>query len=456
MTKAQWTILFDRVQEKASRNKLTMSIVLAVLFSAIALDSMAKSFELPTAQPLEEVDITKQLIDPRPTSNDVLLVVIADHETNKAHQQTILTQKCYAQKNGYEHHTLDPEHYLACQKYRLLEFRKICALKTFLEDKPDNLNVLVLNEYTLGNIADTNLDTWLSENADLTVFERVKTFEWSHSTFMLKNSLFMREFLRNWADYEYASPLSAKNTPSFTNGNAAALHLNMINYIGLEDVDVCMSVFLTKLTAPANGTVLNAMPYGNLVGCTRKLAGPARSWLIPDRDEFGTHTRKFAVFPRFHGWAVDGEILNFVPGGFQPFHQVQLPGNATWHKINQNYNFEFDVNHDIQTDEGKTQILCHSTVAHNTLETLAQTAKAIEDANIHEPMVPAYHKVPRWTIPSKCFAEFSCRPLAQDKKVNGMPVIYGNAQLNMKVTHYTPTYYEGVPVRKFKDSHTKK
>ena len=205
INRAQATLAADYFSNQLFKYKAIISLALLAMSVGIAMDIVKQVVKLPQTEALEgdEIDLTKVLIEEPEKSDGVKLIVISSHETIKNHQQVILSQKCYAQKHGYEHYILDPDHYTACKKYQILEYRKICALKTYLESEPENLNVLVLDEFTLGNVHNTNLDNWLIEDADFVVFEHVDTFEWSHDTYMLKNSEFIREFLKNWADYEY-------------------------------------------------------------------------------------------------------------------------------------------------------------------------------------------------------------------------------------------------------------
>ena len=85
------------------------------------------------------------------------------------------------------------------------------------------------------------------------------------------------------------------------------------------------------------------------------------------------------------GWTVNAQVLNFVPGGFHPFHTVKLEGNTTWHQVNKFYDFEFDVNHDV-SEESRTEIKCHCNAQQHSLSTLGQAAKTVEDENLRSPM----------------------------------------------------------------------
>lgn len=146
----------------------------------------------------------------------------------------------------------------------------------------------------MAGVSEKNLESWLDNDHDIILYERSWNFEVMAGNYIARNTPFAREFLKSWADFEFRQP------PGFSSADNGAIHLVLLQELGITNVQKCIDLYKAL-----EESVMNLDPYFEFVACTKLHLGPARNWYIP-----GKNPGKISILNRFHGFAVDGWLLD--------------------------------------------------------------------------------------------------------------------------------------------------
>ena len=201
------------------------------------------------------------------------------------------TVRSYAGTFGYEYHLLDPSTASPfCQdRHKDFFFRKHCTVAEFLEKQPPGYVLVVLDGDVVGSDFSAPLDPWVVDEhegggggADIVLYERGFNFEYMAGNYIVRNTEFALQFLRQWAEHEFFRP------PGFSSADNGAIHLVVLNALGIDDSE-CRRRY-EGLVALSD----NLKPYFEFVACTRRAAGPNRRWVSTQQSDWGLTQNKEA------------------------------------------------------------------------------------------------------------------------------------------------------------------
>ena len=211
------------------------------------------------------------------------------------------TYIAYARKHGYEFHLLDPlaiAPHVCKEKYKSFFFQKHCTVMHFLAVQPEGYTGVVLDGDVVPVSFDISLKQWLDIPSDVIFYERSWNFELTAGNYIVRNTEFGRNFLQQWADYDFQMP------PGFSSADNGAIHMAMLQAIGIMDMK-CMNEY-HKLTALVN----DLKPYFHFVACTRRVLGPSRRWIVQNSlNPVSPLSGSITILNRYHGFCIDGFIV---------------------------------------------------------------------------------------------------------------------------------------------------
>jgi len=108
--------------------------------------------------------------DPPYTGPMVSIVVVSDKNFLKKYEYQMNTQKCFAQKHGYEHTVVNPNDYIECKKYQDFFFRKHCAVRVWLHSKPEGYTAVIVDGDVIAGVSDFGLQKWLDIDFDVLLY----------------------------------------------------------------------------------------------------------------------------------------------------------------------------------------------------------------------------------------------------------------------------------------------
>lgn len=235
------------------------------------------------------------------------IAVVSDERFQKLQEPLFQTHRAYARTHGYEYHVLEPSTWCR-QALRGFFFQKHCTVRQFLSQQAPNYTLFVMDGDVITAAPNVTLDRWLNQDTEVLLYERSWNFEITAGNYMVRNTPFGKHFLHTWEQYDF----KARNITGFHSSDNGAIHLvvlNVIESIPHEEYAECERLYL-NLTSD----VSNLTEYYTFVACTRRVLGPNRHWQL--RNDTGTLT----IAHRYHGFAIDGYIVNRKPGGAIPFY----------------------------------------------------------------------------------------------------------------------------------------
>ncbi|KAL6736612.1 hypothetical protein Aduo_006944 [Ancylostoma duodenale] len=195
------------------------------------------------------------------------------------------TIRCYLKSTNYALFFIDldkdPRVLRSCGKHIEVYFKKHCAAALYL---PETDWMLVLDADT--GVVNPNhcIEEWIDDSVDVVLYERIFNWEIVAGNYLVKNSRFGREFLRDFANYEFRLPLD-----SWHGSDQGALMMLLLEVLIPECIDeyrACEDYWM-------NATDYET--YMATVLCARMALGARRIW-----------PGKVGIYRRFGAFARDG------------------------------------------------------------------------------------------------------------------------------------------------------
>lgn len=332
------------------------------------------------------------------TSKKTGIVVVSDAEFQKFQEPLYETHRAYAKRHGYEYAVLDPAEEPACNIPNFF-FNKHCVVRVYLARKPPGYTLFVFDGDVINVALNVTLDRWIQEEADVLLYERDWNYEITAGNYMVRNTKFGLYFLDVWMQFFHRSILIR----GFNSADNGAIHLATLQVLNFpaNDFRECHQRY-QELASP----VTNLTEYYQFVGCTRRVLGPNRRWIVN-----GIVDGALTILHRYHGFAVDYYIANRKGGGAVPFyHGEKDPEEA--------------IKHYAQTKPWASAAQQGQAIA--ALDAWWSCA-----VNCSQP----WNSVPRVRLES-CVSDFSCLPAPMD----GMPLPDAYRRSSMVLFDYSSLY----------------
>lgn len=368
-----------------------------------AQDKMLGKESSSVVKDAQEISSPRQVIDasksarrpfssppPPGTFSKVGITVVADTHFQKRFEVSIASLRCYAQRHHYEFIVLDPNRFPRCSQ-RDFFFRKHCTVARFLESKPPNYILFVMDGDNPAVLLDRGLDDWIAEAAatDVVVYERWMNNEIMAGNYAVRNSEWGIEFCDGWASYDQVD-----QPRGFHSSDNGAIHLHLLRALRIAKWRPCA----TKWSELATGSL---DPYYEFVTCTRLLMGAPRRWKLD-----GVY--RVTILPRGHAWSIDGLAANT---------KISSIGAVTHHgqKTRENY-LQYFTSEFVSHEEHAC-----SKMLKGGLSITKEDYGAMMSHSLKDRLTGSFHdwsrQVPPWWDWGyvDCMKTLSCRPLDDDE-----------------------------------------
>jgi len=231
----------------------------------------------------------------------VALLVVADSEQQTKYKKNLRSQECYAERQGYEMVILKGNEYKKCEAIPEFYYRRHCVVSEFLESRPLEYVVAVVDVDVVVPVLSRGLDKWLANPVDVQLYERASWPEVMVGSYMVRNTAFAKRFLKQWSTQYNVSRASG-----YSAADKCALHKVLLDILRPAQASTCSSHYggLRDHVPMQDATAVEEYKkrYWDFVQCVRKVIGTPRSWHTDD----GALT----IWPKLHFFVGDGIYMN--------------------------------------------------------------------------------------------------------------------------------------------------
>ncbi|CAI2353984.1 unnamed protein product [Caenorhabditis sp. 36 PRJEB53466] len=256
-----------------------------------------KSFE-SSQKVLAEVPSREYPVD---WSKGIAILVVITKDTNPNYYAVALKSvECYARAQGY-HFILAKDSEYGCDKNNDKFFRRHCVTAKLL---PKYSAILFID----GDIGVVNpkkrIEEYLDDDIDVTFYDRHFNFEVMAGSYLVRNTPYAIELIRDFGNYEFKLPNSVHGTDN------GAIHIFLAEKLfpnNLIEIDMCRKAY---------GHSKNFDDLGTYTACIRTMFGAST--------DFG----KVRIMKKGTGWARDDWLTS---GVWSPERDFMLHGWKTDH-----------------------------------------------------------------------------------------------------------------------------
>ena len=199
------------------------------------------------------------------TQGKIGILIVADSGAQQSYRPAIRSVQCYGAKHEYPVIVIDPNNATQvpadCNRYNRIMFKRHCIA----------LQLIAQFDWIAGFDGDVGvvssakcLESLIKPGIDVVHEERFHNGEVQAGSYLIKNSDFGRQYLREWTEYEHALP------SGFHNEDNGALHIHLLKNIAGNDtsiVDKCYAMWTQSVDLDS---------YDRYVGCCMQYISDAR------------------------------------------------------------------------------------------------------------------------------------------------------------------------------------
>uniref|UniRef100_A0A0N5C286 Nucleotid_trans domain-containing protein n=1 Tax=Strongyloides papillosus TaxID=174720 RepID=A0A0N5C286_STREA len=196
--------------------------------------------------------------------HQIAIVTVIDGAVEYKYKQAIATVKCYSWHHNYTFAILNtqelPEFTYNCNQPEFF-FRRHCIVANYAQRYKNEIKYIVIIDADIMVVNPVHrIENYLPKGEEDILFsDRIYNHEIMAGSFIIKNTLYTRSFLKFFADYQYKKPIGN------TFGDNAALHPVFAEFIGIVEHRNkylrCMEIYSTHKSGME--------PYMLFVSCMR-------------------------------------------------------------------------------------------------------------------------------------------------------------------------------------------
>uniref|UniRef100_A0A0N4ZWL7 Glyco_tranf_GTA_type domain containing protein n=1 Tax=Parastrongyloides trichosuri TaxID=131310 RepID=A0A0N4ZWL7_PARTI len=181
--------------------------ILAVFVSTYIIFTLQLIHVSPTKKPIIKEEGNKTKVKP----NEIAIVMVNELDGNDRYKQAMDTLKCYSAHYGYSFNIINlnsfPKDTINCV-YKDFMFRRHCLLSNFAQKYEKRFKYILFLDGDMGVVNPLHrIEEYLPEGEEEIIFyDRTFNYEIMAGSYIFKNSLYSRNILNFFADYEYKMP----------------------------------------------------------------------------------------------------------------------------------------------------------------------------------------------------------------------------------------------------------
>ncbi|VDN94281.1 unnamed protein product [Brugia pahangi] len=215
-----------------------------------------------------------------------VLTILKDFTNINDYQLAMETFECYCIYQRYEWVIIDISQNdtlkLLCPQNEFF-FQRHCVTAQFLQEN-DNFDYVLFIDSDMGVInPKKRIEEYIMDDKDIIFYNRIWNFEVMAGSYLAKNTKFVINFLRMWANYNYRLP------HSFHGSDNAAIHVCLF---------IC-GIYFFKKKKKKTELLIFACLFVYFFSCVRAQLETNEKW-----------KRKISVLPKGKSWARDGWLTN--------------------------------------------------------------------------------------------------------------------------------------------------
>ncbi|VIO93014.1 Uncharacterized protein BM_BM551 [Brugia malayi] len=215
-----------------------------------------------------------------------VLTILKDFTNINDYQLAMETFECYCIYQRYEWVIIDVSQNdtlkLLCPHNEFF-FQRHCVTAQFLQEN-DNFDYVLFIDSDMGVInPKKRIEEYITDDKDIIFYNRIWNFEVMAGSYLAKNTKFVINFLRMWANYNYRLP------HSFHGSDNAAIHTVLLHIASIS----------VKHCEPLWNISKNYNDLFIYEACVRAQLETNEKW-----------KRKISVLPKGKSWARDGWLTN--------------------------------------------------------------------------------------------------------------------------------------------------